>query len=172
MLYIINFYNPRLYNVRKLYHIIKQLLNMKHNLLDENDLEILKYLKQDARLSVRKLAKITKIRPSTVHNRIQRMKKDGIIERFTVKLNSEKLGENLTVFMLVSGTMDRYIDDRFLRNEHILEIHGITGEYDLLLKLRFRDMKQFNKFVIDFRDRYSRSISKTITMVQTIELKE
>jgi DNA-binding Lrp family transcriptional regulator len=145
---------------------------MKKNLLDNKDLEILNHLKKDARLSVRKLGKLTKIKPSTVHNRIQRMIKENIIERFTVKLNAEKLGENFTVFMLVSGTMDRYIEDRFLKNDHILEIHGITGEYDILLKLRFKDMKQFNKFVIDFRDRYSRSISKTITMVQTIELKE
>jgi DNA-binding Lrp family transcriptional regulator len=97
---------------------------------------------------------------------------EGIIQGFRVKLDPEKLGENLTVFMLVAGSMDRYIDDRFVKNEHIEEVHGITGEYDLLLKLRFRDMKQFNRFVIDFREKYSRTISKTITMVQTIGLKE
>jgi DNA-binding Lrp family transcriptional regulator len=97
---------------------------------------------------------------------------DGVIEKFTIKLNPKKLGENLTVFMLISGTLDKYFDGRFMKNEHILEVHGITGEYDLFLKLRFKDMKQFNKFVIDFRERYSRSIVKTITMVETVRLKE
>jgi DNA-binding Lrp family transcriptional regulator len=98
--------------------------------------------------------------------------KEGVVEKFTIKLNPEKMGERLTVFMLVSGGLDKYIDEKFVKNPHILEVHGITGEYDMLLKLRFKDMKQFNKFIIEFRDKYSKSISKTITMVQTASLKE
>jgi DNA-binding Lrp family transcriptional regulator len=140
--------------------------------LDDKDLIILQHLKSDARLSVRKLAKLTKIRPSTVHNRIQRLVKEGVVEKFTIKLNPENMGERLTVFMLVSGALDKYIDERFVKNPHIIEVHGITGEYDMLLKLRFKDMKQFNKFIIEFREKYSKSISKTITMVQTASLKE
>jgi DNA-binding Lrp family transcriptional regulator len=140
--------------------------------LDEKDQAILKHLKKDARISIRKLGALTKIRPSTVHQRIKRLIKEGIIKKFSVQLDHEKLGENLIVFMLAAGTLDKYLDDRFMKSEHILEIHGITGEYDLLLKLRFKDMKQFNKFVIEFREKFSRSISKTITMVGTVQLKE
>ena len=140
--------------------------------LDEKDFAILEHLKADARLSVRKIGKLTKIRPSTVHQRIRRMVNSGVIQTFTIKIDPEKIGEKLTVFMLVSGSLDKYLDDKFLKAKHILEIQGITGEYDLLIKLRFSDMKQFNKFIISFRERYSRSISKTITMVQTVALKE
>jgi DNA-binding Lrp family transcriptional regulator len=140
--------------------------------LDDKDLVILQHLETDARLSVRRLAKLTKIRPSTVHNRIQRLIKEGVVEKFTIKLNPEKIGDKLTVFMLVSGALDKYIDEKIVKNPHIIEVHGITGEYDMLLKLRFSDMKQFNKFIIEFREKYSKSISKTITMVQTASLKE
>ena len=140
--------------------------------LDDKDLKIIEHLKQNARISVRDLGKKAKIRPSTVHQRIKRLVDNGVVQSFTIKLDPEKMGEHLTVFMLVSGSLDKYFDDRFMKSKHILEIHGITGEYDLLLKLRFKDMNQFNKFVIDFRDRYSRSISKTITMVETVRLKE
>jgi DNA-binding Lrp family transcriptional regulator len=145
---------------------------MTLKLLDNKDRIILKHLKADARISVRKLGKKSKIRPSTVHQRIKRLIDEGIIERFTIKLDHQKLGEQLTVFMLVAGALDRYFDDRFMNSEQIVEIHGITGEYDLLMKLRFKNMKQFNKFIIEFRERYSRSITKTITMVQTVGLKE
>ncbi len=159
-------------NVQKVYRYIEQYLIMTKYALDVKDRTILKHLERDARLSVRKIGKLTNIKPSTVHQRIKRMIDDGVIQKFTIKLDPEKLDEKLTVFMLASGSLDKYIDDRFMKDKHILEIHGITGEYDLLLKLRFKDLKQFNKFVIDFRERYSRSISKTITMVQTVALKE
>jgi DNA-binding Lrp family transcriptional regulator len=145
---------------------------MPHQELDDKDHAILEHLKRDARMSIRKISKLTKIRPSTVHQRIKRLESDGVIKGYTTKLDPEKLGENFTIFMLASGGLDKYLDDKFLKSRHILEIHGITGEYDLLLKLRFKDIKQFNKFVIDFREKYSRSISKTITMVQTVPLKE
>lgn len=140
--------------------------------LDQKDLAILNLLEADARLSIRKIGTLTKIRPSTVHQRIKRMIKEGVIQKFTIKLDPEKFGENLTVFMLVAGSLNKYLDDRFMKSKNILEIHGITGEYDLLIKLRFKDMKQFNKFIIEFREKYSRSISKTITMVGTVQLKE
>ena len=161
-----------MYIIQKVYSYLIQSSRMTLKTLDDKDLKIIEYLKNDARISVRDLGKKTRIRPSTVHQRIKRLINEGVIQSFTIKLDKEKLGENLTVFMLISGSLDKYFDDRFMKSKHIIEIHGITGEYDLLLKLRFKDMKQFNKFVIDFRERYSRSISKTITMVQTAALKE
>jgi len=161
-----------LYIVQKIYRFQRQCPFMTLVEIDDKDLKIIEHLKQNARLSVRDLGKKTRIRPSTVHQRIKRLIDNGIIQSFTVKLDPEKIGENLTVFMLISGSLDKYLDDRLLKSKHILEIHGITGEYDLLIKLRFKDMKQFNKFIIEFRERYSRSISKTITMVETVRLKE
>ena len=54
---------------------------------DEKDLKIIKVLKDDSRKPIRDIAKLTKLRPSTVHSRLQKLKKDGIIEKFK-KLNS------------------------------------------------------------------------------------
>lgn len=158
--------------VQKTYKTVVHCTIMTKSALDDKDLAILNHLENDARLSIRKLGVLANIRPSTVHQRIKRMIKDGIIKKFTIKLDSEKLGEKLIVFMLVAGSLDRYLDDKFLKSKTIIEIHGITGEYDLLIKLRFKDMKQFNKFIIEFREKYSKSITKTITMVGTVALKE
>ncbi len=140
--------------------------------IDDKDLAILDILQTNSRTSIRELAKMCGMRPSTVHQRLKKLTQEAIIERFTVKLNDEKLGRNLVVFMLISGAMDKYLDDKVMKDSCIQEIHGITGEYDLLMKLKFKDMKEFNKFIIEFRDKYSDSISKTITMVQTVRLKE
>ncbi len=62
------------------------------------------------------------------------------------------------------------LDQTFFKNKYIKEAFGITGEYDLLLKLKFKDVEEFNDFVIEFRKKHP--VAKTITMVGTITLKE
>ncbi|MFQ5892275.1 MAG: Lrp/AsnC family transcriptional regulator [Candidatus Methanofastidiosia archaeon] len=140
--------------------------------MDSKDFAILERLKRNSRESLRSIAKNTGLKPSTVHKRIRKLIKKGIIERFTVKLSDEGVGESLCVFLLVSGSLERYLTSEFLRNPKLKEVYGITGSYDILLKLKFKDIKQFNDFIIDFRERFRDSITKTLTMVSTIKLKE
>lgn len=140
--------------------------------LDIKDQKIIKILKENSRASIREISKATGIRPSTVHQRIKKMQQEGVIEGFTVRLNDDKIGEGFCVFMLISGTPERYLDQKIVKNHHIKGIYGITGEYDLLIKMKFKDMNEFNGFLLDFREKYSPHISKTLTMVQTVELKE
>ncbi len=139
---------------------------------DKRDLAIISILKSNARASIREISKATGVRPSTVHQRIKKMQQDGIIQGFTVRLNDDKIGEGFCVFMLISGTPERYLDEKVVKNEHIKGIYGITGEYDLLIKMKFKDMNEFNGFLLGFREKYSQHISKTLTMVQTVQLKE
>lgn len=144
---------------------------MKRDALDDKDKKILEVLKDDGRASVRAISKETGIRPSTVHQRIQRLVADEVIEKFTVKLNDEKIGEPLTVFMLVSGTMERYLDVDDLLGNTVKEIHGVTGDYDMLMKCKFKDIREFNRFLVSFRERYAGHVVKTVTMVQTAKVK-
>ena len=145
---------------------------MNADLVDRKDLQIIGVLKGNSRASIRQISKETGIRPSTVYQRIRRLMEVGAIERFTIKLNDDMVGEGFVVFMLVSGTPERYLDDRFLKDKQVKEIYGITGEYDLLLKLKFKDLNAFNDFILDFREKYSKHITKTLTMVQTVKLKD
>lgn len=145
--------------------------NVARPKISEKDLKILRVLRKDARSTIRGISKKTDIRPSTVHQRMTKMIDRNVIKRFTVEVDEELLGFDLTVFMLVSGTLDRYLDTEILKKDNVMEVSGITGEYDLLLKLKFRNMKEFNDFVIEFREKYSEKIHKTVTMVQTISLK-
>ncbi|UCG69569.1 MAG: Lrp/AsnC family transcriptional regulator [Thermoplasmata archaeon] len=145
---------------------------MAESSLEKKDIKIINVLKDNARASIREISKKTNIRPSTVHQRIKKLVENRVIERFTVKLNDDKIGEGFVVFMLISGSTERYLDSKFLDNQQVKGIYGITGEYDLLLKLKFNDMNAFNKFVLELREKYSKQISKTLTMVQTVNLKD
>ncbi len=136
--------------------------------LDDKDHKIINILKNNSRLSIRDIAKSTKIRPSTVHLRINKLVENNIIEKFTLKLNNKALGEDFIIFMLIETTEE--IPKSFFSDKHVKEAFGITGEYDLLLKLKFGSIEEFNSFIINFRNKYK--VKKTVTQVATINIKE
>jgi DNA-binding Lrp family transcriptional regulator len=136
--------------------------------LDEKDLKLINELKKNARLPIRDIAKKTQLRPSTVHLRLQRLIENNIIEKFTLKLNNKAIGEDFIVFMYISTSED--LPNTFFSNPHLKEAFGVTGEYDLLLKLKFKDISEFNDYILNLRK--NKSITKTITNVATANLKE
>jgi DNA-binding Lrp family transcriptional regulator len=137
-------------------------------MIAEKDKKIIDVLKKNSRTAIRDIAKKTGLRPSTVHDRIIKLKNDNVIEKFTVKLNNKKIGENFIVFMFITTNND--LDKTFFSNSHIKEVFGVTGEYDLILKLKFANIEQFNKYVINLRR--NKDIKKTITMIATVDIKE
>ena len=139
--------------------------------LDNKDLKIIEILKNNAREPIKDIAKKTAIRPSTVHQRIQRLIKHNIIEKFTIRLNDKSVGENFIAFMLIKGTTSDYINNKFLNNKNVKEVFGVTGEYDVLVKLKFMDVEEFNGFLINFR-KDMKGIQSTLTMVGTANIKE
>jgi DNA-binding Lrp family transcriptional regulator len=139
---------------------------------DPKDVKILRVLKKDARATIRHISKSTGIRPSTVHQRLVNLFKDGTIKRFTIDLDEKMVGLNFTVYMLIAGKLDKYLDTEIIGNQNLVELSGITGEFDLIMKLKFHDMDEFNRFLITFRERYADKVTKTVTMVQTISLKD
>ena len=140
--------------------------------LDKKDRKIISVLKGDARASIREISETTGIRPSTVHKRIQKLVDTGVIENFTISLNDEKVGEGFTVHMLISGSTERYLDKKFLKSDHLKGVYGITGEYDMLLKMKFESIGEFNDFLLKFREKHGQHLHRTLTMVQTISLKD
>ena len=136
--------------------------------LDSKDLKIIEALKKNSRQSIRDIAKSTKIRHSTVHHRIQKLKETGVIEKFTVKLDDKAIGEQFIVFMYITTSED--LPPNFFQNVHIKESFGITGEYDLLLKLKFNDIEEFNQYIINLRKQ--KQIRKTLSTVVTVKIKE
>ena len=137
-------------------------------MLDKKDQKILKELREDSRQSLKDISRETKIRPSTIHNRIQKLVKDNVIERFTIKTNPKKTGEQFVVYVLVKTAAN--IPDRYFSNPHIKEVFGITGQYDLIMKCRFTDIEGFNTFIIDFRN--LDEVQETLTLIGTVQIKE
>ncbi|MBI4150180.1 Lrp/AsnC family transcriptional regulator, partial [Candidatus Woesearchaeota archaeon] len=95
--------------------------------LDDTDHRIIAALRKNSRQSIRDLAKALALRPSTVHERIRKLRAEGVIEKFTIKLNNAAIGEGFIVFMLVLGKPTQYVGKTLLDQPNIKEVFGVTG---------------------------------------------
>ena len=137
-------------------------------MLREKDKKIIAELKKNSRASIRDIAAAIGSRPSTVHLRIKRLVEKGAIEKFTVKLNNEMVDESLIVFVFIRT--DEQIPNEFFKSKAVKEAFGITGEYDICLKCKFKDINEFNDFIMNLRNK--QNLRRTQTMVSTVVIKE
>jgi len=143
-------------------------------MLDEKSVKILNELQRDSRQTVTKIARKLDMRPSTVYDRIKMLEEDRVIEKCVAILNDEKLGIEIVGFILIKGRTTRYLDrmPTLHTDSHVAEIRGVTGDYDMLIKTRFRSMREFSRFLINLREQLGEDIFETKTLISTVKLKE
>ena len=122
-------------------------------ILDETDLQILKTLQKNAKLTTKELADAVHLTPTPVFERQKRLEKKGYIKKFVAILDPEKLNQGLLVFCKVKlKQINREIAESFVRRilriPEVIECYNTSGSYDYLLKVRARDMKEYQEFVI------------------------
>jgi len=121
----------------------------KEKVLDEIDRNILRILQKDARTSYREIQDKLGISIGTIHNRISKLKKNGVIEGYTLRLNNEKLGYKLS--FLIRINCDGKFTDEIL--EDLKEIHEVcsifhtTGEQSAALICRFKESEDVHSFI-------------------------
>lgn len=135
--------------------------------LDERDLEILKALMRDARKSYSELAEELGLPRTTVQEKIRRMLNKGYIKSFTTIPDYSKLGKSATAFVLISFTPVMDISQRELASmiakmDNVYEVHLISGQWDMLLKIRASSTEEVGRLVVD-NLRGIKNISKTET---------
>lgn len=105
--------------------------------LDKTDFLLIDALQQDAGQRLEDLARVVKLAPSSVHERVRRLERDGIILRWTVDLDAGALG--LGVLAYVGVRTDRPCSKLMPALEAIPaieECHSVAGELSMLLKVR------------------------------------
>ena len=95
--------------------------------LNETDKKILKNLLEDARFSSRQIAKNVGVSVGTVLSRIKKMEDVGLINGYSVILNHEKLGYELTVVTEITVSKGRLVE----MEKEIAKLPGVCGVYDV-----------------------------------------
>jgi DNA-binding Lrp family transcriptional regulator len=116
--------------------------------LSETDKKILKNLLEDARFSSRQIAKNVGVSVGTVLSRIKKMEDGGLIKGYSVILDHEKIGYELTVVTEITVSKGRLVE---MENE-IAKVPGVCGVYDVtgltdaIIIGKFKNREDLGKF--------------------------
>lgn len=122
--------------------------------LDKTDLQILRILQENARLTTKELAARVHLSPTPVFERLKRLDSEGYIRKYVAVLDAEKLHCGFVVFCSVKlRRLNRDIAAEFTRIvrgiPEVTECYNISGDYDYLLKIHAPDMKYYQEFTLN-----------------------
>ena len=121
--------------------------------LDRTDMEILKLLRQDSQQPLKILAERLNSKTSTIHARIKKLEKSNIIQNYSVNINKKAIGLPLVGYvMLIFEKKETDLDQVAIGQQiaqlpRAQEVHLIAGEYDILIKVRAKDIDDLGEFV-------------------------
>lgn len=122
--------------------------------LDVKDIELLKLLQDNARMTVKEIADKVNLTPTPVHERIKRLEESGVIKQYAALINSSKVGKELTVICYVSlKEHSKAAGAKFIKainalNE-IVECYNISGEFDFMMKVISENMETYYDFHVN-----------------------
>jgi len=136
--------------------------------LDEIDYSLIDALRKDARQTIAELSTQLGVPRATVHERIVRMKKAGVIKRFTIEQDYSKTGLPTLSFVFASYIQAARTDQHEVARQvskipGVLGVYIISGEWDLLIKVRGKSIEDIGTLILD-RIRNTPGIAKTFTM--------
>jgi len=113
------------------------------NKLDEIDLAILASLRENAKASVKDLAKRIGVHPNTLLQRLKKLENNGIITKYVAEVDYAKVGYDLHVIIMMkvkrgrAGDMDQLKE--LLRIKELEAVYATTGTWDLVSVARVKN---------------------------------
>ena len=119
--------------------------------LDNMDLEILNLLQEDSSTPFVEIAEKMGVTDGTIHQRIKKLKKAGVIKRFTVQLDQELIRGDSLVYLLVTvnpGYLES-VSKEVSTYRNVLEVHEVHTQGDLLIKVRASSQEEVRDIVVN-----------------------
>lgn len=122
--------------------------------LDNKDVEILRLLQRNGRISVKEIADTIHLSTTPVHERVKRLEQSGVIAGYSARLDAAALGKKLMVICHVSlREHNKVAGTKFIKSiialPEVLECFSISGEFDFMLKVLTSDMESYYDFHVN-----------------------
>ena len=135
--------------------------------IDKLDREILGILMKDAKVPYTDIAKRLIVSPGTIHVRMKRMERLGIVRGATLILDPARIGYDMTSFVgiyLIKGSAYSEVIKEIDKIPEIIEAHFTTGEYSIFIKVVCRNTEHLREVINDQLQPIS-GISRTETII-------
>lgn len=122
--------------------------------LDKKDLEILRLLQENARVTTKEISAKVHLSTTPVHERIKRMEESGIIKQYVTLVDHAKVNKGLMVICYVSLKQhSKNAGVKFIKTiqelNEVVECFSISGEFDFMLKVISEDMNSYYDFHVN-----------------------
>ncbi len=140
---------------------------------DEKDLLILDALRDHGEYTVRQIAKKTLLPATTIHNRIGRLRKAGVIKKFTIEVDQKKLGLKIGTYLLISADLNLLkkkkktphdVASEIRKMRGVESVDVVAGESDIIVRASAEEIEDLDKKILN-RVRTLEGVSKTRTMI-------
>lgn len=147
-------------------------------MLDKKDMKIINLLEEKGNLTTKRISRRLNIPQTTVHNRIKKLEKEGVIRGYEVDIDKKKIGKGLGAYVQITINYPSQMEPNFQEEisqkisnfPEVEKVSIITGETDILLKISVSDTNELNDFVIK-KLRLIKGIDKTRTSIIMKEIK-
>ncbi|MBN9382237.1 MAG: Lrp/AsnC family transcriptional regulator [Chitinophagaceae bacterium] len=141
--------------------------------MDAFDNKILKLLVQNARMTGADIARKVNLSLPAVTDRLRKLTRSGVVDKYTVKLNREKLSLHLTAFVQVwvDHAKNVSVKDHIIAISEVLECHHVAGDYDLLLKVLVKDTAALEELLVQ-KIKAIKAVTRTSTTIILSSYKE
>ena len=140
-------------------------------IIDKKDLKLLEILQEDSSLSSHKISKKTLIPVTTVSNRIKKLRKLGVINKYTVEIDKTKLGFGILAYIFINLSLGELKEQgmkigdliKIIKKYPLIEsVEHVTGDIDIILKMHVRNIEELNDYVVHTLSNY-KGVGKTKT---------
>ena len=117
--------------------------------MDKTDINILKELVNDARVSSNEISRRIGVAVGTVVTRIRNLEQQGIIKGYSAILDAEKVGYEVTAIidLVISKGKLLEVEEEVAKNPNVYGVYDVTGPSDAIVITRFKNRKDLSDFI-------------------------
>jgi DNA-binding Lrp family transcriptional regulator len=118
--------------------------------MDEKDSKIILEIQKDAKIRSSALSRKTGIPLSTVHSRINRLEKQGVVKFYHAIVDPEKIGRPITAFVHVIISSEKSVEEvasKLAKTDGVEEVYTISGQFDITTKVRLPSTEALGDFI-------------------------
>ncbi|WP_113908333.1 transcriptional regulator AsnC [Aliidiomarina celeris] len=121
-------------------------------MIDNLDKQILKRLQHNARTSYAEIAKENQVSPATIHVRVEKLRKAGVITGTQVVTSAKALGYSISCFIGIilrqAGDYPKALE-KLRALPEVVEAYYTTGQYSILVKIFVKDIDALHRLLIE-----------------------